>query len=234
MLSFMPSEVWDRVWRKKKVVSDYSLKLYAFLDGISRQLKPHSRVLEAGCGSGQGLSSFKNHYAVGLDLSAEALKSAKQFCSRTVNASIFEMPFKDNSFDLVYNSGVIEHFPFPENIRAVKEMSRVAKKGGKVIIIVPNSYCLWFRLWKFLATKLKGGYEFGYEESYSPKRLKETIQAAGLKPVRFFGLQALPPLATNNSEALPQAAREKLSFIDALLPFKQYYAYGLGIECLKQ
>ena len=69
---------WDEVWRKKKVVSDYSLKLYDFLRGYSKKLEKNSKVLEIGCGCGEGLIQFKDHFTVGVDISEESLKLSKK------------------------------------------------------------------------------------------------------------------------------------------------------------
>lgn len=46
------------------------------------------------------------------------------------------LPFRDDTFHLVYSLGVIEHFP--ETLQALKEHTRVAKLDGYVFIIVPN------------------------------------------------------------------------------------------------
>ncbi len=80
-----------------------------------------STVLEAGCGTGQTLSRFSTrHNTVGLDISQAALNLARSNCKNPVLGSIFEIPFKDNTFDLVYNSGVIEHFKDPDNVAAIQ------------------------------------------------------------------------------------------------------------------
>ena len=53
-------------------------------------------------------------------------------------ADLFQLPFPDNHFDLVFENGVIEHFKnYPE---ALLEMKRVVKKGGKIIVVFPNIY----------------------------------------------------------------------------------------------
>jgi ubiquinone/menaquinone biosynthesis C-methylase UbiE len=49
-----------------------------------------------------------------------------------------DLPFRDASFDAIYSIGTIEHFD--ETERAVEEMARVLKPGGRAIIGVPNRY----------------------------------------------------------------------------------------------
>jgi len=229
----MAEEVWEKVWTKNLIVSDYSLKYLDFMQGVELELSDGSTVLEAGCGTGQTLSRFSNrHNTVGLDISRAALNLARSNCNNPVLGSIFEIPFKDNTFDLVYNSGVIEHFKDPDNVAAIAEMARVTKPTGRVIIIVPNTLCLWYKTGKFVAVMMKN-FEFGYEEDYSPKRLKTAVRRAGLEIEKIFGLQALPPLATNDREIICRGLREKIGLIENVFPYKQFYAYTVGIIAKK-
>jgi ubiquinone/menaquinone biosynthesis C-methylase UbiE len=210
---------WDEVWKKKRVVSDYSLKLYDFLKNY--KLDKNSKVLEVGCGCGDGLKQFNNQFVVGVDLSEESLKLSK---GNLVNADLFKLPFKDNSFDLVYSSGLLEHFKIEKAREAVLELKRVCK--GEIVVIVPNSHCLWYRFFK-MSMKMLNKWDFGYEEDYSVKRLKRLSK--GMKIKKLFGLQVLLPLATNNYEALPLKIRKMFTSLEKLFPFKQYYAYAVGI-----
>jgi SAM-dependent methyltransferase len=224
----MVSTIWEHVWKKRLITSDYSLKYINFMRGIEKTLQPGSDVLEAGCGSGQTLSIFSaRHETVGLDLSPAALLLARGHAHTVIRGDIFQLPFRENSFDLVYNSGVIEHFPEPRNISAVREMARVTKPAGRLIIIVPNTLCLWYRTGKFVARSLKK-FEFGYEEDYSVFRLKKMLAQADLQVLAVFGLQCLPPLATNDRELINERWRRIIGTVEDAFPFREYYAYALG------
>lgn len=230
----MGEEVWDKVWTKNLITSDYSLKYLDFMQEIDRTLPDGATVLEAGCGTGQTLALLsKRHQTTGLDISPAALNLARKGCHNPVLGSIFEIPFRNDTFDLVYNSGVIEHFEDPTNVAAIKEMARVTKPSGRVIIIVPNTLCLWYKAGKTVAVLLKN-FEFGYEEDYSPWRLRDAAGRAGLTIERMFGLQALPPLATNDKEAVRMSLRKKIGSIEKVFPCRQYYAYTVGIIARKQ
>jgi SAM-dependent methyltransferase len=229
----MGEEIWEKVWTKNLITSDYSLKYLDFMQGIEASLAQGSTVLEAGCGTGQTLASLSTrHETVGLDISRAALNLARSNCKNPVLGSIFKIPFRDNTFDLVYNSGVIEHFEDPTNVAAIREMARVTKCSGRIIIIVPNTLCIWYKAGKCVAVMMKN-FEFGYEEDYSPKRLKTAVRRAGLEIEKTFGLQVLPPLATNDREVLRQSLRKKIGFVEKALPLKQYYAYTVGIIARK-
>jgi SAM-dependent methyltransferase len=231
--SQMGEEIWEKVWTKNLITSDYSLKYLDFMQGIEKSLAQGSLVLEAGCGTGQTLALLsERHESTGLDISRAALNLAQNNCKNPVLGSIFTIPFRDNTFDLVYNSGVIEHFEDPTNIAAIQEMSRVTKPSGRVVIIVPNTLCLWYRAGKSVAVIMKN-FEFGYEEDYSPGRLKTAAARAGLVVENTFGLQALPPLATNDREVLPVRLRKIIGLVEKAFPKKQYYAYTVGIIARK-
>ena len=227
------TSVWDEVWEHRKTVSDYSLSYFHFMKQFVKNLKKGDSVLEAGCGSGDTLAVFKEQETYGLDLSEKSLKLAKENAKHMIKGNIFHIPCKDEQFHLVYNSGVLEHFKEPHNLEAAKEMVRITKKGGYVIIILPNRYCFWYRLYKIATIKLTGKWEFGYEEEYSHTRLKKLAQRAGLQIIQSFGLEVLPPLATNRFELLPQKVRKYFTYLDKIFPFREYYAFGTGVICKK-
>jgi len=80
-----------------------------------------------------------------LDLSKNALNRArsvfrkKETECKFVVGDLFNMPFKDNNFDLIFNQGVMEHFKLAglDPSLAIKEMLRILKKDGTLVILVP-------------------------------------------------------------------------------------------------
>jgi len=228
------AELWDRIWSKNQITSDYSIRYLDFMRDIEQSLPAGSTVCEAGCGTGQTLHIFSpRHRTIGLDISANALRIAKHNCNTPLQGDIFQIPIRSETCDLVYNSGVIEHFPYPANVRALSEMSRITRKGGQIIVIVPNTLCLWYKLGKEVAYRVKM-FEFGYEEDYSPRRLRQTFEEAEIKVKRCFGLQATPVLATNEKEFIPLPIRRKFASIERFFPFKEYYSYAVGIVGCKE
>lgn len=226
---------WDDIWKGKKYVTDFSLRWHDFLLDIANLLPEGAKVLEAGCGSGEGLAVLKGHgrVLVGLDTSENAIaRTLSHEGLSAVRGDNAAMPFPEDTFDLVFNSGVIEHYKYPENLRHIEEMSRVAKPGGYVIINVPNSLCFWYIAAKNILS-LIGKWEFGYEESYTPHRLRKTAEEAGLEVIRETGFLAIPPFATNRTELLPVGIRKRLSRIEKHLPMKQYYCYSVCVVCRK-
>ena len=107
---------------------------------ISRSGDPRGKkILEVGCGKGRFARVFKELGAdiYGIDISAELLKEAKQIDKdKFLEAGVYEMPFKDRQFDIVYLVEVIEHIP--DICKAIKEIARVMRKEGTLIVIDRN------------------------------------------------------------------------------------------------
>lgn len=106
------------------------------------------RVLEVGCGMGTDLRQFASAGAivVGLDLTWQGIRMGKTafelfgLNGMFVVADAEMLPFRDESFDLVYSNGVIHHTP--DTPAAVRQIHRVTKTGGeaRVMIYHRNSY----------------------------------------------------------------------------------------------
>ena len=149
--------------------------------------KPGERVLDVGCGPGVTLGMLEETGADlwGIDLSKIAIEIARKRVSKpdqVICADAVPLPFKAGEFDYILAWGVIEHFPSIPVILA--EIVRCVKKGGGVIIMVPNAYYYKF-VWDTLR-KGSGPRKLQEVETlYSFKEWKDLIEAAGLTVVRF-------------------------------------------------
>jgi len=103
------------------------------LDEVSK-LKPRN-ILEIGPGPGV----FKAT-ATALGLEVETLDIDPDLKPDHV-ASVFSMPFRDGSYDVVCAFQMLEHLPFEDSLRAFAEMSRVASTA--VVISLPNAAKRW-------------------------------------------------------------------------------------------
>ncbi len=98
------------------------------------------RVLDVGCGKGRFARVLQDQYPGaeiwGLDISEEMLRFVPAGI-HTRAGSMTELPFADSTFDAVYATESLEHAVEIE--RAVNEMCRVLKPGGKLAIIDKNA-----------------------------------------------------------------------------------------------
>ena len=126
--------VYDENTRPK---TDYPEKLAEHLFSIFG-LKPGMKFLEAGCGRGEFLASFKKLGldTAGLDISEEAKLQNPGIEVAICDIERSAMPYPDNSFDVVYSKSFIEHLRDPGTY--FKEARRVLKPGGMLITLVPD------------------------------------------------------------------------------------------------
>jgi ubiquinone/menaquinone biosynthesis C-methylase UbiE len=109
------------------------------------------RVLDVGCGTGYttaGILRLDNVCeVVGVDQNHKQLqKAARKLSMEKMRLSLSRgdaenLPFKDESFDAVVSVGAVEYFPDPE--KALKEMNRVVKHQGRLVVAGPEFD--WFK-----------------------------------------------------------------------------------------
>ena len=97
------------------------------------------KILDAGCGTGFNMKILSNFGEVyGIDYSKEAIKFCKQNKIKNAKiASVENIPFKDNTFDLVTSFEVLYHKGVKDDKMALKEIVRVCKKDGLIAIRLP-------------------------------------------------------------------------------------------------
>lgn len=149
-----------------------------------------TNLLDAGCGTGwfSKKASELGANVTSMDLGENLLNLVKEKCdSERIVGSVLEIPFEDNSFDVVINTEVIEHTPDPE--KAVAELSRVLKPGGLLILTVPNITWKWSVL---LANVLKLRPYEGFENWVGYNTLRKWASVNNLAIEDYFGFNFIP------------------------------------------
>ncbi len=146
---------WNNYWAKKKTRTQAFYKSTASFYRkfiikkalnkiIEEEFKKGSKLLHAGSGTGQVDEDIIQKYDItALDISKEALKLYKLNNgdkAKLIHADIFHIPVKSSVFNGVYNMGVMEHFTNEENIEILKELKRVLKKDGKIVLFWPPRF----------------------------------------------------------------------------------------------
>lgn len=105
-------------------------------------IKNTAKVLDVGCGRGDILNYIQNktRYAYGIDISKGNIAVAKRLLNKNVKLFTQDITkktkFPNNYFDTIILTDVIEHIP--DRYSLFKELKRILKKKGKLIIETPN------------------------------------------------------------------------------------------------
>lgn len=115
--------------------------LQHYVELVLRYAPTASRILDLGCGTGISarLLNQAGYDVVGTDISSLFLNEAKNWENEKLRyqvCDVMELPYKDDSFDVICSNELIEHLPDVQT--ALNEMVRVVRKDGKIILSGPN------------------------------------------------------------------------------------------------
>lgn len=191
---------WDRVARVYDLFeSVYNGKVNRQLCiKIAKMIALNDHVLECACGTGM-LSKYiagKSQRLVATDFSMGMLKEAKKKCKYLENiefeqADIMQLKYKDNTFDKVVAGNVIHLLNEP--YMALKELERVCRPGGQIIIptYVNNENMGKPNL--FVRTIEKAG--AGFKCQFSYQTYQKFFEKAGYTGVKYYIVKGKMPCA---------------------------------------
>ncbi len=144
---------------------------------IMRYAKDYSSICDVGCGSSRILADLPQ--AIGVDMRIDKLVFMRRVSDRLVRADGMRLPFKDNQFECVLCSQVIEHIP-EENGKLIDELNRILKPDGILIIGTPD-YDRWeWNAIEWVYGKVApGAYADEHVTHYSFKSLSSALKERG-------------------------------------------------------
>lgn len=149
---------------------------------ISQVLRSYNAccILDAGCGYGFSslMLSQKGLKVLGVDDDYNRIKLAKKLARHSsvkfIKANLYSLPFKDQSFDTTLCLEVLEHLK--NDLTAIKELKRVTKQSGKIIISFPEA-----------KANIVGYEDFGHlRPGYSVEEFLDISKKLGLKIDQFI------------------------------------------------
>jgi SAM-dependent methyltransferase len=168
-------------------------------------------ILDAGCGTGITLGwlrRYSRHRPVeGIDVAPEALEFCRARGHEDVReGSVLDLPYADQSFDLVVCHDVIQHLE--DDVAGLREMRRVLRPGGALLVRTNT---------KLAIGKGKPAASGDYR-MYTPAELREKVSAAGLEVRQLSHANALMSLPLMAKRYLRE--RKEATYGDRGLPIR--------------
>ena len=191
-------EVWGervtRAWADQFPIAPYRKLL------LRQQAPLGSRALEVGSGPAHdSLTLAEQGFQVwGVDWSRSGLAAGRGLYQdegrrlEAVCSDIRALPFRENSFDFVWNAGVLEHFHDDDVLRILVEMRRVAKPGATILAAVPNRFYFWYQAHLALKRLFRRGHQYSFERSFAAGHLTGQFRRAGFREISTTGIHLHP------------------------------------------
>jgi len=134
----------------------------------------------------------------GIDLSFSTAQSAKKSNPglQTLKADTRSLPFVDSSFDVIISNSTLDHFKSSDEIlRALKELERMLRPGGQLLLTLDNGLNPFVALRNALPFKLLnslGIVPYYVGKTFSPGRLRRALKKLNFEVVEVTGIMHFP------------------------------------------
>jgi ubiquinone/menaquinone biosynthesis C-methylase UbiE len=209
---------WEIFWDEKKNVGE----VYSNSDRVARNLSRVTdlrgkKVLEVGAGTGRdsfpliemGAEVYQLDYSINSLMIMKRIAEEKHLRVFILGGDTFQLPFANETFDIVFHQGLLEHFRPGKAEALLHENIRILKRGGLLLVDVPQRYHIYTLIKHFLIAINK--WFAGWEREFSRNELNEMLRHEGLQIVHAYGEWMYPSL-------FYRATREALKKIGITLP----------------
>ncbi|OGF05487.1 MAG: hypothetical protein A2W00_13385 [Candidatus Eisenbacteria bacterium RBG_16_71_46] len=192
-------EHWESYWRGHADLD----RTYSTGGRLAREVLEDGAVagrwvLEVGAGSGRDTLELARAgaKAVVLDYSPASLAlvgaqaRAQGLAVHLVRADALATPFRDDTFEVVFHQGLLEHFRDP--LPLLRENARIARRGGRVVVDVPQTLHVYTVMKQILIAC--NAWFAGWETQFTPAGLERVLRTAGLAVRRGYGEWMVPGL----------------------------------------
>lgn len=165
------------------------VKYWNYRDKVALRHVVGNRIIDIGCGEGITLEKLVKCYPdrqiTGIDSEPENIDICQKLGLPVQYGTIFNLPFEDDSIDCVLFFEVIEHLDKPE--KALKEIHRVLKPAGRLIIIFPNDRM--FMISRLLTGMIKEAfYNAGHVMQWTPSKIRKALKLNSFLPLEQSNL----------------------------------------------
>jgi ubiquinone/menaquinone biosynthesis C-methylase UbiE len=190
---------WETFWKDKEEIAEvYSNDDRIYLNLIQVTGIQNKKILEVGAGSGRDSLQLAQENAIVyvLDYSPQALRIVKNLNEQNevsvylVQGDAFQIPIPDDTLDIVFHQGLMEHFKDPQSL--LKEHFRVLKPGGLLLVDVPQRYHVYTIIKHILIFFNK--WFAGWETQFSIGQLKSLMEQSGFIVKHQYGRWMRPSL----------------------------------------
>jgi len=179
---------------------------------------PGAVILDIGCGEGWHSFIFSKEakMVVGMDIDISSVwQKIRSSNVGFINATAYSLPFKDETFDGIYLKDVLHHVDDPS--RALKEIMRVTKEGGKIYFIEANR----FNPLLYIHLTLMAGHQHFTQRYF----IDLVNKHAGNAEFLFKEIHALPV----KSKAIRNIFYFFEDFVEKILFLRKILAYNIAI-----
>lgn len=151
-----------------------------------KHLPPGGLVLDVGCGVGLRYVASRSAAVHGIDSSAARLAHARTIYREVSVANVLSIPYPDDTFDAAISVDVLEHIPAAVKDRALREMIRVVKPGGRLVHVLDLDAQKPLHRWAARRPDLWQRYfidQMGHYGLETASRAKARFRALGLEPI---------------------------------------------------
>jgi len=179
-------------------------------------------VLDVGCSSGDLARRLVERGAtvIGIDTDEQAATEARAVCERVLVGDVetMELPFPDESFDVVLCGDLIEHLHDPEGF--LSRVRPLLRPGGRLVLTTPNVANWAMRIgllagrWRYTD---RGILDRTHAHLFTKKTLEQTLERAGYRVVAFDVTAPVPAIGT---PAVERAAHALARLRPSLLAYQ--------------
>ncbi len=183
-MSNLKSNFWFyNLWSSTYDFLPFQWLMKSFHNPVLKEIKNSSgKLLDISCGTGQLLKKINEKYPdlniQGLDYSPGMLKQARKNLKKEIilmQGDVHKLPYPNESFDYVISTEAFHHYYNPQV--ALKEMNRITKKNGKIILIDVNFFLKPINIFAAII-------EPGCKKFYSKKEIMNMFQKLNLKNIK--------------------------------------------------